>query len=68
LDVLGKVVKLFSDLQDVDAGPTAQQEIACGDLQRGARSVIERWPSVANEVTALNAKLQAAGIEPVKSP
>ncbi|MEO8044911.1 MAG: glycoside hydrolase [Spartobacteria bacterium] len=68
LDVLNKVVKLFGDLQDVDAGPTAQQEIACGDLQRSARSVLERWPAIPPEATALNAKLQAAGVEPIKFP
>ncbi len=68
LDVLNKVVKLFGDLQEVDAGPTAQQEIACGDLQRSARVVLERWPSIPAEVTVLNAKLQAAGIEPIKFP
>ena len=34
LDVLKKVEKLFDDLQEVDAGPTPQQEIALGDLQR----------------------------------
>ncbi|MBA3650364.1 MAG: glycoside hydrolase [Chthoniobacterales bacterium] len=66
LDVLNKVVKLFGDLQEVDAGPTAQQEIACGDLQRSARSVLEHWPAIAPEVGALNAKLQAAAMEPIK--
>ena len=68
LDVLNKVVKLFGDLQEVDAGPTAQQEIACGDLQRSARSVLERWPAIAPEVQAFNAQLQAVGLEPIKFP
>ncbi len=68
LDVLKKVEKLFSDLQEVDAGPTPQQEIACGDLQRETRSVLERWPAIPPEVTALNTKLQAAGIAPIKFP
>ncbi|MBA2435315.1 MAG: hypothetical protein H0V54_09610 [Chthoniobacterales bacterium] len=68
LDVLNKVVKLFGDLQQVDAGPTAQQEIACGDLQRAARTVLERWPAIAPEVQAFNAQLQAAGLEPIKFP
>lgn len=68
LDVLAKVVKLYDDLQEVDAGPTAQQEIACGDLQRNARAVLESWPSIPTEVTALNEKLQAAGIESIKFP
>jgi photosystem II stability/assembly factor-like uncharacterized protein len=68
LDVLNKVKKLFSDLQDVDAAPTPQQEIAVGELHRDTRSVMERWRSVPPEVTALNAQLQAAGIEPIKFP
>nr|MBA3608760.1 glycoside hydrolase [Chthoniobacterales bacterium] len=68
LDVLAKVVNLYDDLQEVDAGPTAQQEIACGDLQRNARAVLESWPSIPTEVTALNEKLQAAGIESIKFP
>jgi hypothetical protein len=68
LDVLKKVEKLFADLQNVDAGPTPQQEIALGNLQRDARSVIERWRSVAPKVTALNAQLQTAGIETIKFP
>jgi len=66
--VLKKVEKLFGDLQDVDAAPTPQQEIALGNLQRDARSVLERWRSVPAEVTALNARLQTAGIEPIKFP
>ncbi len=68
LDVLKKVERLFGDLQDVDAGPTPQQEIALGNLQRDARSVLERWQSVPPEVTALNSRLQAAGLEPIKFP
>jgi hypothetical protein len=68
LDVLRKVAKLFDDLQQVDAGPTPQQEIACGDLQREARAVVHRWPAIPPEVTALNEKLQAAGVEPIKIP
>jgi photosystem II stability/assembly factor-like uncharacterized protein len=68
LNVLKKVEKLFGDLQDVDAAPTPQQEIALGNLQRDARSVLERWRSVPAEVTALNARLQTAGIEPIKFP
>jgi photosystem II stability/assembly factor-like uncharacterized protein len=68
LDVLKKVEKLFDDFQDVDAAPTPQQEIAVGELHRDTRSVMERWRSVPPEVTALNAQLRAAGIEPIKFP
>ena len=66
LDVLKKAEKLFDDFQDVDAAPTPQQEIAVGDLHRDAQSAMERWGSVAPEVTALNSQLQAAGVEPIK--
>jgi hypothetical protein len=52
----------------VDAGPTPQQEIALGDLQRGARSVLERWQAIPEKVAAVNAQLEAAGLEPIKVP
>ena len=68
LDVLKKVEKLFHDLQGVDAGPTPQQEIALGDLQRDARSVLERWKAIPEKVAAANAQLEAAGFEPIKVP
>ena len=66
LDVLKKVEKLFDDLQEVDAGPTPQQEIALGDLQREARSVLERWQAIPEKIAAVNAQLEAAGLEPIK--
>ena len=65
LDVLKKVEKLFGDLQEVDAGPTPQQEIALGNLQRDARSVLERWKTIPGEVAAVNTLLEAAGIEKI---
>jgi photosystem II stability/assembly factor-like uncharacterized protein len=68
LDVLKKVEKLFGDLQEVDAGPTPQQEIALGNLQREARSVLEQWQALPPEVTALNSQLKSAGVEPIKFP
>ncbi|MEO8440235.1 MAG: glycoside hydrolase [Spartobacteria bacterium] len=68
LDVLNKVVKLFGDLQQVDAGPTPQQEVACGDLQRVTHSVLEKWKSIPAEVTGVNTQLQAAGLELLRLP
>jgi hypothetical protein len=68
LDVLGKVKKLFADLQDVDAGPTSQAQAALADLQREAESVIERWRELPQDVAALNSKLEAAGLEKIKFP
>ena len=68
LDVLKKVENLFDDLQGVDAGPTPQQEIALGDLQRDARSVLERWKAIPEMVAAVNAQLEAAGLKPIRFP
>jgi hypothetical protein len=67
LDVLNKVKELFGDLQEVDAAPTPQQEIALGNLQRDARSVLERWKTIPKEVAAVNARLEAAGLQPLSS-
>ncbi len=68
LDVLGKVVKLFGDLQVADAAPTAEQEKAGAEVKQSAQTVLERWPSVPNDVAALNRELEAAGGEPIKFP
>ncbi len=65
LDVLKKVEKLFGDLQEVDAGPTPQQEIALGNLQRDTSSVLERWKAIPAEVATLNTLLEAAGVEKI---
>ena len=68
LDVLSKVGKLFGDLQEVDAAPTASTDTAAVDLQRDAKSVAERWRAIAQEVASLNSALEAAGIEKIKFP
>jgi photosystem II stability/assembly factor-like uncharacterized protein len=68
LDVLNKVAKLFGDLQEVDAAPTSQAQVAAADLQGKARSVMERWPTISQEVAALNSELESAGIEKIKFP
>jgi hypothetical protein len=68
LDVLSKVKKLFGDLQEVDAAPTAQAETAAAELQRDAKSVIERWRAVPQDVAALNSALEASGVEKMKFP
>ena len=68
LDVLSKVEKLFDDLQAVDAAPTPQAQAAVADLQRDARSVLERWRSMPEEVVALNRQLEAAGLEKIGLP
>jgi hypothetical protein len=68
LDVLSKVKQLFANLQGVDAAPTPQQEVALGELERVAQSVIERWRAMPAEVAAVNSGLQAARVEPIKFP
>jgi hypothetical protein len=68
LAVLSKVTKLFSDVQEVDAAPTAATEVAAVEIQRDAKSVIERWRAVPQDVAALNSALEASGVEKIKFP
>jgi hypothetical protein len=68
LDVLSKVANLFGHLQEVDAAPTPQAEAAAINVQRDAKSVVERWRAIPPEVAALNEALAAAGVEKIKTP
>jgi hypothetical protein len=68
LDILSKVEKLFADLQEVDAGPTPQLESATLNVQRDAKSVIERWRAIPQDVAAVNSALEASGLEKIKFP
>jgi photosystem II stability/assembly factor-like uncharacterized protein len=68
LDILSKVEKLFADLQEVDAGPTPQLESAALNVQRDAKSVIERWRAIPQDVAAVNSALEASGLEKIKYP
>jgi hypothetical protein len=68
LDVLSTVEKLFGDLQEVDAAPTAATEAAAIEIQRDAKTVIERWRAVPQDVAALNSALEASGFEKIKFP
>ncbi|MEY2579071.1 MAG: hypothetical protein QOI49_1895, partial [Verrucomicrobiota bacterium] len=63
-----KVGKLFGDLQEVDAAPTASIEGAVVDLQRDAKSVAERWRAIPQDVAVLNSALETAGLEKIKFP
>ncbi|HEY2800838.1 MAG TPA: hypothetical protein VGI85_09605 [Chthoniobacterales bacterium] len=54
LEVLGKVTRLFSDLQRVDAAPTPQQEAAVHDLEDETRTVQEKWKTVSQEAKGVN--------------
>jgi hypothetical protein len=68
LDILGKVERLFGDLQEVDAGPTSQIEAAAIAARQDAKSVMERWPTIPQEITSLNSALEAAGLEKITVP
>jgi photosystem II stability/assembly factor-like uncharacterized protein len=68
LDILGKVQKLFGDLQEVDAGPASQTEAAAIAAQRDAKSVMERWQTIPQEIASLNSTLEAAGLEKISVP
>ena len=68
LDVLSKVGTLFGDLQQVDAGPLPAIENAAVQIQREAKSAVERWQAIPGEVATLNAALEAAGVEKIKVP
>jgi photosystem II stability/assembly factor-like uncharacterized protein len=68
LEVLGKVTKLFGDLQQVDLAPTPQQEAAVASLQQTAQSAMERWKTIPDEIRKLNTRLQADGLAPIKLP
>jgi hypothetical protein len=68
LHVLSKVEKLFGDLQDVDAAPTAATEAAAVEIQHDTKSVVERWRAVPQDVAALNSALETAGLEKLKFP
>jgi hypothetical protein len=52
----------------VDAAPSSQQQAAAAPLQQDARSVAERWRTIPQDVSALNAQLRAAGIDQIKFP
>jgi photosystem II stability/assembly factor-like uncharacterized protein len=67
-DVLVKVEQLFGHLQEADAGPTPQLESAALAVQGDAKTATERWHAIPAEVAALNAAIEAAGIEKIKFP
>ena len=67
-DLLDKVKKLFTDLQQVDAAPTSQQASTVGELEVRSQTVIKNWETIPSEVSALNAQLTAAGLVPIKFP
>lgn len=68
LDLLGKVTRLFGNIQQVDAAPTPQQEKAVATLQSDAQSVEKSWQTIPPEVASLNAALSAAGFATIKLP
>jgi hypothetical protein len=67
-DVLVKVEQIFGDLQEVDAPPIPRVDAAALSLLRDAKTATERWRAIPQEVAALNAALEAAGVEKIKFP
>ncbi len=49
-ELLNKTVKLFGDLQQVDAAPTPEQGAAAAGLQKDAPGILARWENLAPEL------------------
>ena len=67
LDVLNKVKKLFNDLQQVDAAPTPQQELALSELEKMTAKAMDDWKGIPSKLATLNSALEAANLQPIKS-
>ncbi len=65
--VLGKTIKLFGDLQQVDAAPTPVQERTVTGLQAADEAVTAEWKTIPDAIATTNAQLQKAGLESIKS-
>jgi photosystem II stability/assembly factor-like uncharacterized protein len=68
LDALQKMRKLFDEIQQVDAAPTPQQQIAISDLAREAQMALEKWKEIPPAISALNVQLTGAGLQPIQFP
>jgi photosystem II stability/assembly factor-like uncharacterized protein len=68
LDVLTKVERLFGELQQVDAAPTPTIEAAAIAIEQDAKSVLEKWRGIPQEVSVLNVALKLAGLEEISAP
>jgi hypothetical protein len=70
--VVGNVYALYGTVGQADAGPTAAQVTAAGELSRQVPDLIKRWQAiVSTQVPALNRRLKAAHlpeIDPARSP
>jgi hypothetical protein len=64
--ITGELLSLMSLLEGADAEPTTQALAAVRAAQRGFDSLVSRWDALRGpELVALNAKLRAAGQQPV---
>lgn len=62
----GELLSLMSLLEQADAEPTTQALAAVRSAQREFDSLVSRWDALRGpELVALNAKLRAAGQQPV---
>ncbi|MEP6924115.1 MAG: glycoside hydrolase, partial [Pyrinomonadaceae bacterium] len=63
LSVLPRLQTLFEIMQEVDTAPTPQVQAAVADVNREAKSIIEKWQI---EIPALNRRLEALGLPKIE--
>jgi hypothetical protein len=62
----GELQRLLEILQGADTDPTTQVVDACGEAQKGLRTLLERWQELTGrEVKAVNERLRQAGLVPL---
>ncbi len=59
---------LMGSLQAADVAPTAEQAAAAGRRERRLAMLLGKWQGLKAQLPALNRKLQAAGIAPIRLP
>ena len=65
----GDLTTVLDLLEEADAAPTTQALAAAARVERDFASIMARWDTArTTELTALNAKLRSAGLEPVVIP
>jgi len=68
LFVLESTVRLFNEIEGVDAAPTAAAKAAVADLQTKVGPLMEAWRKILNsDLPALNEQLKQAGFSEIKS-
>jgi hypothetical protein len=68
LFVLESTKRLFNEIQDVDAAPTAAVKAAVADLRTKLAAVMQAWRKLLDvDLPALNQQLKQAGFPEIKS-